>query len=146
MILFHFYHFFLSLSLALTPTWNLWGLLYQNWFIQFSLWIFFLYFIQKRFMTEKLNFLERKGDLLTVSKLIRPIIIDILFDKNQVFISQVYRIPKWYGTHQYQARKKNERTNEREWIKLNIPRGKYLNIIRYTSVHVERERVWGRGR
>lgn len=64
-------------------------------------------------MTEKLNF-ERKGDLLTVSKLIRPIIIDILFDKNQVFISQVYQIPKWYGTHQYQARKKNERTNESE--------------------------------
>lgn len=80
-------------------------------------------------MTEKLNF-ERKGDLLTVSKLIRPIIIDILFDKNQVFISQVYQIPKWYGTHQYQARKKNERT------RVNNTEHPKRKIFEYNKIHV----------
>lgn len=113
--LFHFIFIVFSATLSLflrqTPRRNLWGFLYRNSFIQFSLWNSFLLH-SKEIYDWKIEFSESGRDLLTVSKLIRPIIIDILFDKNQVFISQVYRIPNWYGASI--SSKKKVRTNESE--------------------------------
>lgn len=131
MILFHFYHFFLSLSLALTPTWNLWGLLCRNWFIQFSLWIFFSTLFKKDlwlrnwiFWREReiyWRFLNSSDQLLSIYYLTR---IRFLFLKCIKFRNGMAHINI----------RQEKRTSE--WTRVNKTEHPKRKIFEYNKIHV----------